>query len=234
MLTLTVDVAGAQALCASAQRQLPYATSRAINQVANDVRDTMRDELLMRFMVRKRTFIQKSIGVTKYSDKRDPVIAAVVSTGHPSGKDVLGKFEEGTTKTALDPLHPIAKPVEVRRTPQATIDQRWYLHNLGLVPVRTTIGTRAPKWHKTGSGKVQIKGARRTFILGGPMSSSPNTFWGVYQRTSKKKIRLLWALTQKQRVEPRLGFRGTALAVVEARWPDAFARFFEQALATAR
>jgi hypothetical protein len=232
-ITVQVDVSDADKLCAGAQRQLPYAISRAINATANDLRDTMRQEVMLRFMVRAghQAFIQKSIQVKSYSDKSQAVIAAEVGTGFPGGRDLLGKFEAGGQKRMVDPYAPPHIPTPtLRRSPASNVPQAMYPSTLGLVPVRTTIGVRIPRWHKTASGKLQIKGARRTFVIGEPGAD----VWGVFQRTGKRTIHMIWLYRQMTPVPARLGFVKTAESVVATRWPPNFEAAFAQALATAR
>ncbi len=228
---IEVHVSDADALCRAAQQQLPFAISKAINATANNVRDTMRDELLMRFMVRRKPFIRSNVQVKKYSDKKEPTIYAEIGTGHPDGSDLLAKFERGGTKVMKSALNPVIIPsTNIKRTPMSIPATEMYPHMLGLVQQRATIGVRKLRTHRTRTGKIQIKGVRRTFVIGEPGAK----VWGVFQRTSKKKIRLLWTYKQSVPITARLGFVKTAVAVVEARWPANFDAAFAQAIATAR
>lgn len=232
--TIVVDVSDADKLCKAAVRQLPFALSRAINATAKSVRDTMLDELRLRFIIRKQQFARRAIDVTQMSNKNQTVIQATVSTVVPfptQSRDVFGKFEEGGRKVAANPYFPNIIPTpSLRRSPTSLPPMGMYPSRLGLTPVRSFIGNRAPKWHKTASGKTQIKGANRTFVLG----DSGDRYWGVYRRTGKRTIKRIWIYRSVVPIPKRLGFRSTATAVVERVWQANFEDAFAQAIQTAR
>jgi hypothetical protein len=74
------------------------------------------------------------------------------------------------------------------------------------------------KQRRTGSGKVQWKGAQRTFIL---KSTGKLPGGGVFQRVGpgRDDIRLIYSFVQHERLEHRLGFEKVALREALAAFP---------------
>lgn len=70
-----------------------------------------------------------------------------------------------------------------------------------------------------------MKGLKRTFIVPGV---------GIFQRTGKRRIRLLFAFAQRVRIPGVLRFQENARKVVKRRFKKHFARAYEFALRTAR
>lgn len=76
--------------------QMPFATSRALNSLAFDVRDKVRGSMPQNFTIR-RQWVVNQMQVKKRASKAD--LEAIVGTSEP-GK-FLAKHEEGGTRTAL-------------------------------------------------------------------------------------------------------------------------------------
>lgn len=238
MIAISVDVGQATGMTAAMMKQVPFAASRAVNVTANDFRDIMRRSLPLRFTIRKRGFMERQINVTKYSDKREAEIHAVVSTGAREGsgtrRDLLGKFEEGGTKRSADPTNPVAVPsVNLRTSPQRSIPLAMYPKNLRLVPRKGVVGIIPAKSHVTKRGVVQLKGLRRAFVLD-PSTMFGVKTWGIYQRVNKSTVRLLWTFKRSVPIPRRLRMLELARTAVPALWSENFAKSFADAMRTAK
>ena len=99
MVTISVDTRDLDKLrrfVAESRGQMPYATSRALNSLAFDVRDKVRGSMPQNFTIRRR-WVVNQLQVKQRADKRQ--LEAVVGTSD-AGK-FLAKHEEGGTRTAL-------------------------------------------------------------------------------------------------------------------------------------
>lgn len=99
MVTISVDTRGLDRMTrflANSRGQMPFATSRALNSLAFDVRDKVRGSMPQNFTIR-RQWVVNQMQVKKKASKAD--LEAIVGTSE-SGK-FLAKHEEGGTRTAL-------------------------------------------------------------------------------------------------------------------------------------
>lgn len=231
-LTVRVDAGQAINFFAEARRQLPFATSVAVNLTAKDVQEAVRAGLRARFIIR-RDWVVQGITIPKVSDKGEPAPTAVVAVDASRG--FLDKFEAGGQKIALNPARPIAIPSLAIRPARTDLPPRsLYPSALGLVPVHGVTGIRPARQHITARGVVQFKGKRRTFVLNETMYGVQVP--GVFQRfgPGKHDFRLLWAYKQRIPIPALLQFQDTALKTITARWATNFSNALERALATAR
>lgn len=81
---------------ANSRGQMPFATSRALNSLAFDVRDKVRGSMPQNFTIR-RQWVVNQMQVKKRASKAD--LEAIVGTSEPGR--FLAKHEEGGTRTAL-------------------------------------------------------------------------------------------------------------------------------------
>lgn len=99
MVTISVDTRDLDRLTrflANSRGQMPYATSRALNSLAFDVRDKVRGSMPENFTIRRR-WVVNQLQVKQRADKRN--LEAVVGTSDAA--KFLAKHEEGGTRTAL-------------------------------------------------------------------------------------------------------------------------------------
>lgn len=213
-------------------RQLPYATSVAVNRTAKDVQQAMRARMVQSFMIRK-PWVLQGVTIPKFSDKSEEVPTAIVAIDPTRG--FLTKFEPGGMKTATDPNYPIAVPTAaIRPSKSALVPLGLYPKNLRLAPRRGVVGTLAPTGRVTKRGVVQLQGKQRTFVLTTAMYGVQVP--GVYQRygPGPHDFRLIWSYKQSIPIPKLLGFQETGQRTVVERWATNFAEALDQALATAR
>lgn len=99
MVTISVDTRDLDKLrrfVAESRGQMPFATSRALNSLAFDVRDKVRGSMPENFTIRRR-WVVNQLQVKQRADKRQ--LEAVVGTSDAA--KFLAKHEEGGTRTAL-------------------------------------------------------------------------------------------------------------------------------------
>ena len=99
MVTISVDTRDLDKLrrfVAESRGQMPYATSRALNSLAFDVRDKVRGSMPQNFTIRRK-WVVNQLQVKQRADKRQ--LEAVVGTSDAG--EFLAKHEEGGTRTAL-------------------------------------------------------------------------------------------------------------------------------------
>ncbi|HET7552182.1 MAG TPA: hypothetical protein VFK04_12900 [Gemmatimonadaceae bacterium] len=204
------------------QRQLPFATSKALNQTALDFQRTMRESLPKKFTIRSgttRRFLERMIKIEKFDRSNKHKLSVTVGiTGpgfFPSVSDnraaILARHEKGGTFTAF----PFYLPAPGLRGATKEIPRRLYPSNLRLAPRRTP----------TEYLPALRQGKRRTFIIPGV---------GIFQRQSKDEIDSIWFFKERVTIKPRLGFYDTATKTVEDRWAKNFADSLAFALRTAR
>jgi len=213
------------------RNQLPFATSVAVNQVAKDAQDAIRQRLKSRFIIRK-DWVTQGITIPRFSDKADSPISVTVQIDPQ--RAFLAKFEEGGTKVGSD-AQPIAIPAQSIRP--AVVDLpplALYPKNLGLVARHDVTGVKQPKGRITKHDVLQLQGKRRTFVLTTDMFGVQVP--GVYQRTGpgKHDFQLLWSYKPQIPIPQRLEFVKTAAATVAQQWGVRFNAAFDRAVRTAK
>lgn len=199
------------------KRQIPFATSKALADIALEFQRRQRVHLGQIFTLRRRTWAERNIKIAHFPTKTELYARIVVeSPGDPNRSDIIGKFEDQRTKRARDGRS-LAIPAEARRT-SADI-------------VRKSDRPRAFNFRSEGNRAV---GDRRTFIL--PLRSRAGAR-GIFQRVGRGKgsrIRMLFFLKPGAvPIEPTLDFYDTAIATVREEWGEKFDRRLREALASA-
>lgn len=229
-----VDSTGAlSALSALQQRQLPFALASAMNRTAEEFQDAMQQGVRERFTIRVPR-VDRVAKIERGNCATKELLRVIVDVDPRFG--FWRKFEQGGTKTELNPTMPIAIPATTIRPAFAdTVPRSLYPKNLRLVERRDISGTLPPKAHVTRRGVLQIKGKQRTFVLD-PASMFGVQTWGVYQRTGpgKHDIRLLWRYKHRVPIPAKLQWQATAERVVATRWAINFEGMLAYALRTAR
>jgi len=219
-IQIRVDTTPAQRVVGEMARQIPYAVSRSLNEVADLGQHEERTKLDTRFILRRPQFILRTIkrnaGIYPsgdFSDKQH--LVAIVRVDAKA--DFLAKFEAGGEKTARSGGS-VSVPIAAR--PNA----------LAIVPKRLRPRELHFKKHTTKRGKIQEKGDYGTFIL----RNVPVP--GIYQRVGhvRGSIRLLYAFRPSVEIKPILGLEAEMRTTVEENWKRVFTAWFKRALETAR
>ncbi len=191
-----------------AANQVPFATSKAINETAKDFQKVQTAHIRKEFIERNPIFIKRAVKIKPFANKRR--LSATVQIEPPGGQrttDILSKFEEGGTKRPRQGRH-LAIPIEVRRTKRGIVSKAQR--------------PRAFQFREIGK---RIVGLKRTFIVPGV---------GILQRRGKRKVRLLYAFARAVPIPAALDFVENAKRVVRVIFPRRFRKAFQQAMRTAR
>lgn len=215
------------------ERQVPFATSLAINMLAKDIVGAGNGSIRENFVVRK-PWVEDAFWMSQASDKNQDPITARISMKRDHG--LLNKFEEGGTKNAFSHDQPVAIPTTALRPGfSGSAPLELYPKNLRLMTRRTASGTLGPKGRAMRNGMLQIQGKLRTFVID-PATMPGASKWGVYQRIGpgRHDIRKIWTYKSSIPIPRRLHFVETAQRTAEALWERRFEEAWARAVATAR
>lgn len=188
------------------REQAPFATSRALNDVALKAVVGEQEAMRQNFTIR-RPWVLLGIKVLKYSNKKDDPLE--VRLGILDDRAFLVKFEKGGMKTPLG--FNLSLPSELPGVSKMTV-------------IPASLRPRAfGQWENR-------RGNARTFvILNGPGA-------GIWQRTGSgpRQVRMLWSFKQHARIAPLLGYAEMAQATADKWFRERFYVRMDEALATAR
>ena len=214
------------------ERQVPFATSLAINMLAKDIVGAGNASIRQNFVVRS-DWVSDAF-VMRASDKHQTPIRARIQV--KDNHALLNKFEEGGTKTAHSHDEPIAIPTSaIRPGFSGRVPLQLYPKNLRLMPRMTASGSLGPKGRVMRNGMLQIQGKLRTFVID-PATMPGASKWGVWQRfgPGRHDIRRIWTYKQSIPIPRRLHFGETAQRTAERLWERRFEEAWQRAVATAR
>jgi hypothetical protein len=195
------------------QRQVPYALSNTLNDVAKLFQYRERQHIGQQFTVRRKQWVDNSVKITEFATKRKlQTTVAIESPGGGKRSDILGKFESQTSKTPHGGGRSIAVPVDVRRSKadiitKANRPRAFNFKEMGgshLVNI-----AKKTKKHVAGGilrGALKVyQGEKRTVMI------RNNDGQGVIlQRTGgtghKGGLKVLYRLTKKVMITPNLNF----------------------------
>lgn len=188
-------------------KQVPFATSLALNETAKDFQKAQRARLGDIFTLRRKQWAERSVKIKPFATKTKQEVR--ISIDPPGGRhDILGKFETDTVKRPVSGEH-VAVPVDAKRSRSGIVQARDR-------PRRAIAEGRA--FIRRVGGRVAI-------------------FERLKTRTAArlgKTVRLLYALVRQVPIKPELEFRKTARETVAKRWGPNFRAAFERAMRTAR
>ncbi len=193
--------------------QIPFATSKAINDTAKGIQAEQRKGMKKRFTIR-RAYVLQGVKINKFSKKRD--LEAIIEID-PT-RAFLFKFEEGGTTRPRGTR--FAVPDEVRRGKTGVVSRV-------MRPSRL-------EFKRWGSGpRAEVhRGKRRTFMV-----RTPDGQGGVFQRFGRRKstkLRMLFSFTPKAEIEPTLEFELTAQTVFQETFTRNFEQSFDRAVRSAK
>jgi len=213
MLQFHLDLKAFEDILTDAKdRQIPFATSRALNDVALGVQSSEREGIGRRFILRRPDWILKGVKIPRFSNKNDKPISVSVEMDQGAGRgNIMSKFEGGGTKTSTAG-HDVAVPIAAR--PAIT----------DIVPAE--LRPKALELQQVGNS---VRGKNRTFLV--TLKSGKR---GIFQRVGPGNIRLLYWLTPSVQLPAILEFYANAKARIPALWVEAFRKRFAEAKATAK
>ena len=193
-------------------RQIPYAASRALNDVALALQESERESIKRNFILRRPEWTLQGVKIPKFTKKTDSPMSISVVMDEAAGRgDIMSKFESGGTKTPRG--HHLAVPILARPS------------RMQIIP--KDLRPRALALHAVGKS---IRGNQGTFML--PLKGSGR--FGIFQRRGKD-IRLLYVLRGSAPLPSNLHFYDNASKpLIEELWELNFAERFAEAQRTAR
>jgi hypothetical protein len=219
MIRITVDTASfAAQMDDFAKNQLPYATMKALNTTATDFQSAEQGHIAQNFTLRRVAFMLRQVRIDREDWATKEKLETVIKID--PNRNILGKFEEGGTKTSRNPQGSIAIPIEAK-TSKADI----------------VLASNRPKafmlvTQNTKGGYSIAKGLKRVFLIEGPDGKGE-----IFQRVGtgkSSKLRLLYDLEKSVPIPAMLDFIPTARRIVAENFPRNFAAAFALAMNTAK
>ena len=210
-----------------AQRQIPFALTKALNATALDVQVRERARLREVFTLRREDWADRSIKLTHFAKKAEPYATLAIAPPGKNGSlkaDIFGKFEDQTTKTPFG-SHGIAVPVNARRNKADLVVEK--------------IKPKALHLHREGNRIVGDQGTYIVTLRDGRQLLLQRKDLG--KRAAKKAGRgtaeeatVLFLFVPVAHLNPNLQFEANARTVVDRVWAQRFEEAFAAAMATAR
>lgn len=237
-IDIQIDAEKLKAKTLREQKRLAFSTAQALNDTAKEVQAEIQGRVKALFRIRKgadgssssefsretgdqpsrseRSFIVRSIKIFAFANvKRGRIFAELGIQNRP--RLLLSKFETGGTREPFVGKN-VAVPTEEGARGGSldnSVDPGLTFKRLGF------------KDHTTASGKKQVKGRNRTFILS---KTAAHPQGGVYQRIGPKRedVRMIYSFRRAFRLRAVLHFIKTAEAVYIKRFRENFlARFYD-------
>jgi len=207
MITIKVDADKLLAeLSDKGKRQVPYALSVGLNNIALDAQQSMRLRLRRVFTLRRPTFIERLVKIEKFAKKGDPSTRFGIAGPRA---DLLTKFEAGGPKPVRSSS--VALPVGAGRTKSGIIST--------FKRPRVLLASRA---------------AKRVFVV--QTKSGNRLILQRTGKRKGGKVKALFALIPKQKVHipATLEFERTVAGVIRGRALRHLQAAFAKAMSTAR
>lgn len=212
MISVTVDATRALNYLSDLEKQqVPFAMARAINDVAVDfqLQEFLHEKDI--FTLRRPDWVQRSNKVTHFASKTELWATVTVSPpGAANRSDIIGKFEDQTTKQSVRAGGMVAVPVEARR---------------GRTDI--VVPSQRPKAFNFRQVGKRIIGDRGTYIV----RRGSKQYIFQYARGGD---RLLYVLVPQVPITPDLEYLRTAEWTVANKFQLRFDQRWTDALATAR
>jgi hypothetical protein len=217
------------------QRQVPYALSNTLNDVAKLFQYRERQHIGQQFTVRRKQWVDNSVKITEFATKRKlQATVAIESPGGGKRSDILGKFESQTQKRPISGGS-IAIPADAKRNKHDIIlksarpkafNFREVIGPKHVSPLKANVRSGVLRGHL----KV-FEGDKRTVMIKNAQGQGV-----ILQRVGRGKragMRLLYTLAPKVRISPDLHFVLNARQAV-THVGEFFAARFREAMASAR
>jgi hypothetical protein len=218
-LVITVDIAPlVYDLEQIHQDQIPFAASRAINDVAGIVQKGQREAMAVNFTIRK-PWVLNGIAVTHWSTKKDPGGPYAIIEILPD-RAFLAKFEDGGTFT-----------------PQG---KNFALPTAAVRPTKLDIAPNSIRPQALGSWRQPRGGNQRTFwIASGPGAGlwqriGNDAPGGAHQHPRRTAIKMLWSFKQSRRINAILGMKQRAQGLIAQWFNQRFYVRLDEAIKTAK
>ncbi len=203
--------------------QVPFAASKAINDVLKQAQRAQQSSMSREFTIRRRVFMERSVKIKPFATKK--TLQGTIRIEPPGGRERAAIWTRHELRGRRVPVEgrTLAVPIKARPSKLALVKK-------GMRPAAFAfkrVATRA---------RTEIyKGRKRTFMIRKADGSGV-----ILQRRRRGRsgtfvgARLLYRLVPSVPIEPRLQFRDTIDRVVRQRFAPAFRRAFLEAIRTAK
>lgn len=224
-LNVHIDTRNLELRLERERKRLAFNAALALNETVKAVQTAERVNLDRKLTLRKTGFMYRLIKIITFANARQNRPYAELAIDPTKQRVLVGKLERGGEK-----LPEIGKSVGVPLTggPARPSFQQ-------SVRPELQIGRLRVRQHRTAAGKVQYKGAKRTFIVRGvgifqrgegqKTSRRRRRFRGLVQRTS---VRLLYLFRKAPKLRAMLGFFDVAHKTAAEQWPQQFRKAYRK------
>lgn len=221
-ITAKHDLIRANAMVRVATRQLPFATSRALNDVAFEVKDSL-GKASNQVFDRPTTFIKNAWRVQKATKqdlvalvfpeaKREPYLRANITGGQRGVKKIEAAFKGvATQKPPADKFFP------------TSLQKKDSKGNVSRGTLRKILQSLQSE-----------ESGRNTYFIGQPRGKQDVRPYGIYRRMARKIKPVFLPATQTMKYDAIFDIKGIGQKVVERRFSRYLDQRFNQALRTAR
>ena len=243
MIRIHVDTRGFDRWLGAHRRQLPFATSTAINETLKIAQVEQRAQNRIAFKVRNPRFIEQAVKIKPFATKSR--LFGIIQIDPPGGQaraSILTQHEKGGTKTpagrslwipeprGATPARKITKstggvakgsgwrPRELELKPHGASGRVWQGRD-GTFLIRTGRG-KGIVLQRTGSGRRGMVSSLRT----------RRTRWAG----RRSSLRVLYALTPDGKLAPRLHWEEIVVGSIMENWRPEMVKALTHALQTAR
>lgn len=222
------------------RKQIPFATSRAINLTARDAQKDIINAMPATFNVTKKWWMERQPTGIKYKGSDKTNLEATIYT--------LAYFmrlqEHGGTKRPFKGRGILVPTVDTPKSGRKARGSKKLIAGAKVLKF-TGRGRKASSTvGRTGSmppvgkkrKKRKVKRTRPELTNADPIATMPSGTRGVFRRKTKKRlpIQMIYTYTPRAQIKKRMGFERRALAVSLRAFDRHFARELAKALATAK
>lgn len=258
MINITANVTDLTGrLDAISERQLPFASMRALNEVATTFQQRQR-AVLESTMTIRRPWVEQGVKIDRGDFATKEKLS--VRIGIDPSRDFLDKFEPGGTRTPraggslVVPL--AARPSQESLIPNRLRPKSLGFHEVGgsaLAKHASRLSSKSVKSAVLRGGMRVYEGNNRTILIQGAngegvilqrvngsrgrtvhVHNGEFHAQGVFVGRRDPGLRVLYTLRPRTRVPASLHFHETARSTFVEQWPVSFTRWWLQALVTAR
>lgn len=211
--------------------QVPFATSKAINETALKAQRAQREHQSREFTIRRRSFVQKAVKIKPFSRKSRLFADIQIDPfGGQARADILTKFESDLRKTPIRGSRIAIPTKQLRRTGTGIVPPSMRPSALDFKPHgRGRVFTGTEKRFK---GDV-FRGKKRTFMI-----LRPGGRGAIFQRFGRRgssEVRTIFTFAPSVDIsDTRLSFIPNVTRVVRDQFDREFVKAFDLAVRTSR
>lgn len=233
-IDVTVDTRESERFMRSMFRdQLPFVESLAVNDTAKDFQQKQRARMMAAFEVRRASFLNQSVKLKPFADRRARVREAKVAIDSPGDRDdIFAKFEDPGIKTPTAgrslaiPQGDLAGTVIRKSQRPKSYNFQLRGQKAGTAVYTGRRGTYMIRSLATGRGVV--------FQRQKAQASSLKTRKVSRRGSNLSETRFLFSLVPQGKLTTHLRFNETARETVQERFDANFERAWDRAIRTAR